>query len=156
MWTRSVFFAAALLLATGALAEPKKPVFSEAHLYPAFGQVGVGFFTLTSHREDAITAVSSDCCSAIEIHRTEKLNGVMSMRKTASLTIPEDEPVDAQPKSKSGLHLMLIGIKKSPLKEGDSVDITFTFKNAGAETVHFAVKAPAKGEETGDSAHSRE
>lgn len=141
MWNRLPPMTLVLLLAGASVAaEPAKPQFTDAYLYPTQGEVGMGFFTVTSPEDDAITAVSSDCCSAVEIHRSEKINGMMSMRKVESLNLSKRASLKAQPNEKGGLHLMLIGIKNPPVKEGDALDMAFTFKNSGAETVHFVVK----------------
>lgn len=155
MWTKLVAFAGMLLFAAAASAAPQKPSFSDAYLYPAPGKVGMGFFTVISPKDDTIIASSSDCCSSVEIHRTEKINGVMTMRRVQGLRITEDKPVAAQPNTKGGLHLMLIGLK-SPLEEDDSIDVTFTFERAGAETVRFVVKPRPEQATSDHSAHAHE
>jgi copper(I)-binding protein len=78
----------------------------------------------------------------VEVHRTEKLNGVMSMRRIAEVKLEKNEAVTIQPDAKGGEHMMLIGLKK-PLNEGDSVKVTFTFKKSPVQTVTFPVKADA-------------
>jgi len=129
-----------IIFASSAFAADPAITFSEVHARPSAGKVGVAFFTATSTKDDAITSVSSDCCKAVELHRTEKLNGVMSMRRIAQLNLKKKTPARIQPDAKGGEHVMLIGLN-DPLKDGDSVKVNFTFSKAPAQTVVFPVKA---------------
>lgn len=136
------------LFATAAFAEVTitDPMIKE----PA-GAVGVAFFTATSNTNDALTGAMSDCCKALELHRSEKINGVMSMRKISKVSLPKGEAVEVQPGARSGEHLMLIGLSK-PLKDGDTVDITLSFEKGMTKTVSFPVvkpKAAASDEHSG-------
>lgn len=131
-----------LMFAGSALATEPQVTLSDMHVRPTAGKVGVAFFTANSTVDDAITHTSSDCCEAVEIHRTDKLNGVMSMRRIAEFTLAKNEATPIQPDSKGGEHMMLIGLKK-PLNEGDTVKVTFTFKKSPVQTVNFPVKADA-------------
>lgn len=137
-----VRFAAVLVtfcLATTAFAKEHSVSFTKLHARPtASTKIAIAYFTATSTGKDAILAVRSDCCKAVELHRTEKINGVMTMRRIAELSLEKDTPFDLQPSAKGGEHLMLIGLGK-PLNEGDSVTVTFTMKKAGEKTVTFPV-----------------
>lgn len=129
-----------LTVTTAAFAADSAVTFTEVFARPSAGKVGVAFFTATSTTNDSITSVSSDCCDAVEIHRTEKLNGVMSMRRIAQLKLNKKTATRIQPDSKGGEHMMLIGLKE-PLSAGDTVSVTFTFAKAPAQTLTIPVTA---------------
>jgi periplasmic copper chaperone A len=105
-----------------------------------FASQALGYFTATATTNDAITSTTSDCCKAVEIHRTEKLNGIMSMRRIAQMTLSKNKPTQVQPDAKGGEHIMFIGLKQ-PLREGDTVKVNFTFSKAPPQTVVFPVKS---------------
>ncbi len=134
-----VSFAALMFAGAASAAEPSV-TFTDLHARPTAGKVGVAFFTATSTANDTIASVTSDCCKAVELHRTEKLNGVMSMRRIPQMSLNKNKPVRVQPDAKGGEHVMLIGLKK-PLSEGDTVKATFTFSKAPAQTVVFPVQS---------------
>ena len=140
MLNRILMSLVVLIFASSAFAVEPAITFSEVHARPTAGKVGVAFFTATSTKDDTILSVSSDCCKAVELHRTEKLNGVMSMRRIATLSLKKNTPVRIQPDAKGGEHVMLIGLE-APLKDGDTVKVNFTFSKAPAQTVVFPVKA---------------
>jgi periplasmic copper chaperone A len=140
MFNKILMSLVVLIFASSALAVEPAVTFSDVHARPTAGKVGIAFFTATSTKDDTITSVSSDCCKAVEIHRTEKLNGVMSMRRIATLTLKKKTPTRIQPDAKGGEHVMLIGLKE-PLAEGDSVKVNITFSKAPAQTLVFPVKA---------------
>lgn len=117
------------------------------------GAVGVAFFTATSNTNDAITGAMSDCCKALEIHRSEKINGVMSMRKISKVALPKGETVEIQPGVSGGEHLMLIGLSK-PLKDGDTVNITLNFEKGISKTVAFPVVKPKAASPEAHDEHS--
>ncbi len=150
------FLGVAFLASAVSAAEPQKPTITDAFIYPSAAKVGMGFFTVTSAKNDAIIEVSSDCCASVEIHRNEKINGVMTMRKVSNLAVEKGKPLKVQPGEKGGLHVMLIGLKQ-PLVVGDVVEVNFTFEKAGAVTQSFTVKAREQST-SGDehSAHSHE
>ncbi len=130
----------ATLFASAAYAGESAVTFSDVFARPAPGEIGVAFFTATSTTDDAISSVRSDCCKAVEIHRTEKLNGMMSMRRIAELSLKKATPTLIQPESKGGEHMMLIGLKQ-PLVEGDTVKVDFIFKKAPPRSITFPVKS---------------
>jgi copper(I)-binding protein len=146
MFTKILMSLVVLIFASSAMAGDASVTFSDMQVRPSIAKVGVGFFTVTSTAHDTITAIHSDCCAAVELHRTEKLNGVMSMRRIAAFNLVKNKVARIQPDSKGGEHLMLIGLKE-PLAEGDKVEVTFTFKKAPTQTVTFPVasEAPTSG-----------
>jgi copper(I)-binding protein len=152
MLSKALAFVVMMTLAGAAVAADAAVTFTDTNARPTPGKVGVAFFTATSTVDDAIVSVKSDCCDAVEIHRTEKFNGVMSMRRIPQLTLSKNKPVLIQPESKGGEHVMLIGLKK-PLAAGDAVKVDFTFKKAPPQTVSFPV-APATAAVPAEDSHA--
>lgn len=148
-----------VLLAFAAHAAEPRATLSDAFAYPAAGKIGIAYFTVTTTTDDAITAVSSDCCDAVELHRSEKINGIMSMRRIATLNLEKGEAMRVQPDSKGGEHLMLIGLKQ-PLTVGDDVVVTLTFDKAGTQKLVLPVKprqaTATPDENTGSGGHHHE
>jgi copper(I)-binding protein len=142
MFAKFSVFVSSILVATMALAADATSVtFSDVAARPSYAKVGLGYFTVTSTGADAITGVTSDCCKAVEIHRTEKINGTMRMRRIPELVLKKGKAVRIQPDSAHGEHLMFIGLKQ-PLKANEKVAVTFTFTKAPPQTVTFPVVAP--------------
>lgn len=113
----------------------------EAWAPPSLNQPNaVGFLTLHATDDDALTSVTSDCCTTVETHSMTMQGDVMRMRRIDEIHLPAHE--DVQLKS-GGYHLMLIGLKK-PLDEGDSVPVTLNFKHAKPVTAALAVKSRDK------------
>ncbi len=134
-------FIALALLSIPALAAKHTVTIHKAHARPSINGIGIAYFTATSTGNDAITGVTSACCKAVELHRSEKINGIMSMRRIANLSLKKGKPTLVQPESEGGEHMMLLGLKK-PIAEGDAVNVTFTFEKAPPQTVSFPVMAP--------------
>jgi copper(I)-binding protein len=159
MFARLFATAAIALFALSANAAEPKATITDAFAYPTAGKIGIAYFTVTTTTDDAITAVASQCCDAVELHRSEKINGIMSMRRIATLSLKKNKPMQIQPDSKGGEHLMLIGLKQ-PLNVGDDVVVTVTFDKAGTQKLVLPVKArqaaatPEKN--TGASEHHHE
>lgn len=108
---------------------------------------GAAYGTITADGNDTLTGASSDCCAAVEIHQSSMLNGTMSMRKIGAAEVTKKKPLllvpHAQATGPSSMHIMLIGAK-TPLKEGDAVDVTLHFKKAGDVKHSFPISAASK------------
>lgn len=135
--------------ASTALAADAKVSFSQVHARPSINGMSVAYFTVESTVNDAVTGVSSDCCKAVELHRNEKINGIMSMRRISELALKKNTPLAAQPGAAGGQHLMLIGLKQ-PMAEGDAVNVTFFFKKAPSQTVSVPVVVEKEADGTKD------
>lgn len=84
---------------------------------------------------DRLIAVKGDIAAAIEIHTMTTTDGVMQMRKVDALDIPANGTAEMK---SGGYHVMLIGLTRA-LNEGESVDLTFVFENAGEATLAVPV-----------------
>lgn len=111
--------------------------FSEARIPNPVSSNGVGYMSVRSDTDDAITGAASDCCTAVELHTHSMDDGIMRMRQVAEVPLKAGTPVKFE---SGGLHVMLIGLKK-PLKPGSTVPISFSFDRAPLQRVDFTVGA---------------
>ena len=93
---------------------------------------------------DRLLAVSSPVASMAMLHRTIKDGDIIRMEEAG--------PVDLQPKGTlimepGGLHVMLMGLK-TPLRQGEVVELTLVFEAAGPVTVKVPVGSAVAGTET--------
>jgi len=100
---------------------------------------GAAFLVIENHAatDDRLIKASSDIADRVELH-THKAdaNGVMQM-----LEVKEGFPVPAHGMhalKRGGDHVMFLGLKQ-PLKDGDVVEVTLTFEQAGEMTVEIPV-----------------
>lgn len=84
---------------------------------------------------DQLISASTDIAGAVELHETTTEDGSMSMQQVTGVEIPADGQAVLEP---GGLHVMLIGVTED-LTEGDTVDLTLTFEDAGERTVSAEV-----------------
>jgi copper(I)-binding protein len=133
---------AALCLATVAAAPIAPIVVNGGWTRPtAAGLNGVGYFTVVNRgpRPDRLTGASSPVASAVSIHRSLEVGGVMTMRALPSLDVGGGTKVTFAP---GGLHLMLEGLRR-PLRAGESIPVSLTFTRAGRVRAILQVRAGA-------------
>jgi copper(I)-binding protein len=88
---------------------------------------------------DTLTALTSTASGLVELHETyDRGDGMMGMREAEDPTFPANDVVQMVP---GGKHIMLMQLNRE-LKEGDTVDLTLEFSNAGEITVTAPVRAP--------------
>lgn len=94
------------------------------------------FFTVVNHSDEEVTllAAGSDIAEALEIHRHEHHNGMMSMQEQPSVTIAPHSSFQFAP---GGYHLMLLNLRR-PLREGEQVQ--FNLKTCTGDLI--TVNAP--------------
>ena len=92
--------------------------------------------------------VSSPAFDQVGIHRTVMHGNMAHMEHLKELTIPPHASVTLKP---GGLHFMLMEAKK-PLRVGDSVPMTLTFKN-GAKVAVTATVRSGQMDDMGDNQH---
>ncbi len=86
---------------------------------------------------DTLIAATTDVAEVVELHTVEMTEeGVMQMRPVPGIDVPASGEVELQP---GGFHVMMIGLNDD-LKEGEMVDITLTFENAGEQTISVPVR----------------
>jgi hypothetical protein len=100
---------------------------------------GGAFMTIanTGTAADQLTGGSTPVAGRVEIHTVDMAGGVMRMRQLADgLEIPGGGEVTLKPGS---FHVMLMDLKQ-PLKAGDKVPLTLTFRDAGTVATELVVK----------------
>lgn len=105
------------------------------------GGVTVGAAYLKIHTSnpngDRLIAAASPTAGRVEIHSHIVEDGVMKMRKVDGLQVSTNAPAELAP---GGDHIMLFDLKQ-PLKQGDKLPLTLTFKDAGEIVVEAAIAA---------------
>jgi len=147
MTTRRAFtaaFAAALCLAAPLRAQD---TFTEtleiaggfARASPMVASAGAGFMTIRSlGPADRLTGFRSPACDRPELHTHVNDDGMMRMREVEAIEIPAGSEAVLEP---GGLHLMFIDLA-APLVEGEMVEVTLLFEQAGELTLSLPVKGP--------------
>lgn len=140
----------AALAAVAAQAAPApEPVFQDvrirslvvsaasARATPPGATVGAIYFSITNTgpTPDTLEAVSSPAARSVQLHVTNRVNGVMQMREVTELQCPPGATVKVEP---GGLHVMLIGLA-APLRLGTSLEVSLKFHAAGVLTLKVPV-----------------
>ncbi len=100
--------------------------------------VAGAFLTITNNgsEDDTLIGVSSSIAARGEVHEMAMDGDTMKMRELADgLVIPAGETVELKP---GGYHLMFMKLNQ-PLVEGEMIEATLEFQNAGTVTIPFAV-----------------
>jgi copper(I)-binding protein len=113
-------------------------------LAPADAMMLAGYRRIDNDGEQPmrLRSVQSDAFGAIELHRTEVVDGVSRMREVPSLTIASGGSVVLEP---GGMHLMLMQPQRA-LREGDEVAISFAWDQGESqftEILPFVVRREA-------------
>ncbi|MEC7761703.1 MAG: copper chaperone PCu(A)C [Pseudomonadota bacterium] len=135
----------------GAMATPatgEAVTFGDLTLEGAFSRatlpiapVAGGFMTITNtgDTDDRLIGAASEVADRMEIHEMAMDGDVMRMRELADgLAIPAGETVELKP---GGYHLMFMDLSE-PLVEGETVEVTLTFENAGEVVFPLSIGAP--------------
>ena len=80
--------------------------------------------SITSKHPATLVGVSSGVSKTAQLHSMVTEDGMMKMREVAFIALPAGKTVNL---GESGYHLMLNGLK-APLKEGETVPLTLSFK----------------------------
>lgn len=101
---------------------------------------GGAYLTLENQgkQADALISVQSPVAQSVEIHTMSMTtDNVMRMREVSSIELKPQEKIVMQPGD--GYHIMLLGLK-APLKAGDKLPLTLTFKKAGKVETSISVE----------------
>ena len=107
---------------------------------PMMGANGAAYMIIknTGDMADKLLRAESQVSEVVELHISEMNDGVMKMRQVEYIEAPAGGQAELKP---GGLHIMLIGLKQD-LVEGESIDITLYFEEAGKVRVSAEVRAP--------------
>lgn len=105
--------------------------------------VSGGYLAITNAQssDDALTALSTARAERAEVHEMAMEDGVMRMRAVESLPIPAGQTVTLAP---GGLHLMFYDMA-TPFAEGETIDVTLHFAQAGDVVVSMPVRPRSSG-----------
>jgi periplasmic copper chaperone A len=111
-----------------------------ARATPKGAASGAAYMTITTHgsKPDRVSCTASDASKQCEIHSMTMDNGVMQMRPVeGGLEIKPGDTVMLRP---SSFHVMLVDLTH-PLEQGQSVELTLKFDNAGTIKVQYPIMA---------------
>lgn len=108
-----------------------------ARATPPGATIGAAYATLENKggADDRIVSISSPVARSVVAHETMEENGVAMMRPLDRPLLPAGGVLEMRP---GGIHLMLMGLT-GPLKEGNTLPITFGFEHASELTVSAEV-----------------
>ena len=101
-------------------------------------KAGAAFMEITNHSEtaDRLVAARSDVAARVELHTHIEKDGVMRMTELEDgIPFEADETVLLK---RGGMHVMFMGLNRS-LNDGDLVEVTLSFENAGDVTIEVPV-----------------
>jgi len=103
---------------------------------PPMARVGIAYLTITSRgAADRLVGYSTPACNRPELHTHIETDGIMQMRQVEAIEVPAGGVAELKP---GGLHLMLIDLNQQ-LVEGETLDLTLMFEQAGAVAVTVPV-----------------
>lgn len=124
-WIRCAVWLGTSVVASAAWATDPVAVSQAWARATAVGQdVGAVYMNLESPVDAKLLLVETPLADAAEIHQSSMKDGVMEMRPADCVELPAKTSVSLKP---GGYHIMLIGLKQ-PLKVGDKLPMTLTFK----------------------------
>lgn len=107
---------------------------------PAGLPTSAAYFTVrnTGTTPDVLEGVSTPAAAA-SLHESMNRGGMMSMQPMAPLAVPPGGAVEFKP---GGLHVMLEQLKR-PLRQGERLPLTLSFRRAGKVSVMAEVRPTA-------------
>lgn len=157
MLMKSLLAAAALLLATPALAQDGVHIVDPyARIMGASAKSGAAFMVIENHAaaDDRLIGAASDIAERVELH-THKADAQGNMQM---LHVPEGFAIPAHGShalQRGGDHVMFLGLRRVPA-EGEAITVTLTFEKAGDVVVEIPVdnaRMPQPGAHGGHGGH---
>ncbi len=133
--------AAACLFALPVLAQAAPASLSITHPWSRAttmaGGNGVVFLTIVNAgtEADALVAAASPVARMVSLHRTVMKDKIMEMRPAKEVAVPARGSAVLKP---GATHIMLMGLK-APLRQGQTLPLTLTFRKAGKIEVQVPV-----------------
>lgn len=106
---------------------------------PPMAHAGAVYLTITNTGDapDRLVATSTEAAEAAHLHTHLVENDIAKMRPVEAIEIEPGESLTLEP---GGLHIMLMGLKRT-FAEGDTFDMELTFAEAGTVEVGVRVEA---------------
>jgi len=116
---------------------------------PHVAKTGAAYFTMTNGgtKADYLISVTSPLARSVVLHAHRMVGNVMQMAPALGMAIPPGQTVALKP---GGRHVMLIGLA-TPLKDGDKIPLTLSFKNSGSAQITAVVGLPLRRPQKGRS-----
>lgn len=134
---KALILAAALISSTLHAASPVQVSEAWARELPPGVQVTAVYFKIKNDGDAPMTLTRACIPNAkCEMHETKVVGNFTTMQETKEVVIPPHETVEFKP---GGLHVMVLDVK-SPLKTGQKVPLTLTFKDAPETVVSAAIR----------------
>jgi copper(I)-binding protein len=105
------------------------------------GTASALFMTIQNNHSspEVLLKVESDVAAMVQIHLSEvDVNGVSSMHEVEGVEIAANGIAELKP---GGYHVMLMGLKQD-IKEGELIQFTLVFQNAGKMVIEAVVRTP--------------
>jgi copper(I)-binding protein len=96
---------------------------------------GYAVISNDSRIDDELISVSTPSAMMAYVHTTEQKGGIASMKSVNRLIIPAGGSVSLKP---GALHIMLMNMPRS-LKDGEEIELLFTFRDQGPVKVSAQV-----------------
>lgn len=139
----AVVTAAVFFFVSPALAAPDLEVRDAWVRATVPGQPVAGaYLTLKSRLPQRLISARSEVARVVEIHQMSLNDGVMRMRRIASLDLPADHEIKLAP---GGIHLMLIDIQR-PLLAGGQIELDLVTTDGGDVLKTTRVTIPVRKE----------
>ena len=105
---------------------------------PPVSRVLAGYIEIINDSDKPATLVhvTSNSFAKIELHQTRLENGLATMQRQDSITVPAKGSVLLEPE---GMHMMLFNPVK-PFKAGNTLQLELRFRNGNTMPVEFVVK----------------
>jgi hypothetical protein len=102
------------------------------------GATSAVYMTLVNStgQADALLSAATDAADIVELHLSSMDDGIMRMRPVDRIDLPANGQAELVP---GGYHVMLIGLTRD-LNEGDMIDLTLNFEQAGALELSVPVR----------------
>lgn len=91
-----------------------------------------------SDKDIALINAKSSIANAVELHTHDMKDGKMMMYQVPKIDIKANTSTVLKP---GGFHIMFIGLKQKPLKEGQNVDLELHFSNGEKVALEVPVKS---------------
>jgi copper(I)-binding protein len=140
---RARLIAVILLLVTAGVvqAQPPLTVTGAWVREPVPGRASTAAYAVVENRgssEVQIVGVTADIAGVVEIHEMVRSGDMMKMAPVRTITVPANGRVELEP---GGLHVMLFELK-TPMKDGDTVTLTFETSTGTTVRTPAAVRKP--------------
>lgn len=96
----------------------------------------------SSDKDVSLVEAKSSISNVVELHTHSMKDGVMSMHQVPKIDVKANSTTHLKP---GGFHVMLIGLKQKPLKEGQKVDVSLSFSNGEKIDLNVPVKKVMSG-----------